>query len=146
MLRRNCFGVVGPKRATTEGAGQYVRNDSASDSILVGAPEPDDVERECPRRTRSLSSRHASQDSKAMTVETRWPSADSSNRIPAAMAIAATWVISTARSPTTWQPMIRPEPHCPGPSGSPIPDSRLHDRPARAVWGASQVTGPGWRP
>jgi hypothetical protein len=32
--------------------------------------------------------------------------AKSSTRISAAMAIAATWVISTARSPTTWQPNI----------------------------------------
>ena len=34
--------------------------------------------------------------------------ANSSTRIFAAMAIAATWVISTARSPTTWQPNILP--------------------------------------
>ena len=32
--------------------------------------------------------------------------AKSSTRIFAAMAIAASWVISTARSPTTWQPNI----------------------------------------
>ena len=34
------------------------------------APEPDDVERKCPRRTRSLNSQHTSQNSKAKTVET----------------------------------------------------------------------------
>jgi hypothetical protein len=32
--------------------------------------------------------------------------ARSSTRIPAAMVIATTWTISTARSPTTWQPRI----------------------------------------
>jgi hypothetical protein len=74
---RNRVGVIGPTRATTEGAGQCDWNDSSSGFILVGAPEPDDIERGCPRRPRSLKSRHASQDSKAMSVETCWPSADS---------------------------------------------------------------------
>ena len=68
LKARRCGGPT--RCAATEGAGQCVLNDSSSGFILVAAPEPDDVERKCPRRTRSLNSQHTSQNSKAKTVET----------------------------------------------------------------------------
>ena len=55
--------------------------------------------------------RHGTQ--RARGSRCRWetraaPCVRSSTRCPAAIAIATTWTISTARSPTTWQPRIAP--------------------------------------